>query len=287
MVFELITSSSRLRHTPLLMFFEAIFITFLSVFLAMFIFPNNYTSIATLAFLTIGAVPLFNKLYSRDSYLFNYNKPFFQRHKKLMLLLLFFFLGVLVALILAYLILPSGIRTNVFSSQLSELGTIDQIRTSITGQLTGPANTGVSYKGLFSLIFKNNLMVVLSAALLSFFYGAGAIFLIGWNASILATVIAKDVAISLSGASGLGISGFFTGIVNAALNFLGFIPHGLPEVLAYLIASFAGALLARDLLKGIFSTEFRWMAIKDIVLMFFFAILLLLLSALLEASYFV
>ena len=57
-------------------------------------------------------------------------------------------------------------------------------------------------------------------------------------------------------------------------------------MLAYFIISFAGAVFARDLMKGLFLTEFKWKIIKDISLMAFLALVFLLIGALIEASYF-
>ena len=79
MVLELLINTDKLRQSPGYMFWDAIILTTIAIIFAIFLFPNTNTSIAVLAFITIGAVPLFNKLYSYDSYLLNF--VHFQSHQ--------------------------------------------------------------------------------------------------------------------------------------------------------------------------------------------------------------
>jgi len=286
MVLELLINTDKLRQSPGLMFFDAVILTAISILFAIFLFPKTNTSIAVLAFITIGAVPLFNKLYSHDSYLLNFDKPFFKRHKTTIYLLLWFFLGIFATYVGAYFVLPHGASVNVFSAQFGELDGIAQLQNSIsTGNLVGHSLNYSKFKEVFFLILINNLLVVLSATLLSFFYGAGGLFLIAWNSSILAAVISQNITLSFAGVSGGAIS-IFTGIANTILNFFSYLPHGLPEILAYFIVSVTGAILARDLFRGLFTTDFKWVALLDFMHMFLLALLFLAIGALIEASYF-
>ncbi len=286
MVLELLINTNKLRQSPGLMFLDAVILVTISIIFAIFLFPNSNTSIAALAFITIGAVPLFNKLYSHDSYLSNFDKSFFERHKTIILLLLWFFLGIFVTYVAAYFVLPGTVSANVFSAQVGELDGIAKIQNSIgTGNLIGPTGAPSVFKEVFFLILINNLLVVLSATLLSFFYGAGGLFLIAWNASILSTVIAKGIVISFAGVSSSFVS-IFTGIYNTILNFFSYLPHGLPEIIAYFLVSVAGAMFARDLFRGIFTTDFKWTALLDFLYLFLLAAIFLAIGALIEASYF-
>ncbi len=284
MVLELITNSFKLRYKPYLMFFEAIILTILSIFFAIKLFPGKFSSIALLAFLTIGALPLFNKLYSYDSYISNYSKPFFVRHKKIISLLLFFFVGILFTFVCASFVLGENTSNQIFSAQLEEIEKIDSLRSNITGNLVLDDVSNVKFREVFGIIFKNNLFVVFAAIILSFFYGAGGQFLIVWNASLLSTVIVNYIS---SIVVGTGFQATLHGAKHGLLSFIGFIPHGLFEVLAYFAAGLAGAIFARDLFKGIFSTPFKWHATKDFLYLFLFALICLLIGALIEASYFV
>lgn len=284
MVLELITNSFKLRQKPYLIFFEAIILTIFAIFFSYLILPGKYMSISILTFLIIGAIPLFNKLYSYDSYITNYSKPFFIRHKQMFVLLLLFFLGIVFAFIVSYFVLDSSISNNLFTAQFEELEKVSQVRSSITGNFSANDFFSDKYKEVFMIIFKNNFLVVFAAIILSFFYGAGGLFLIAWNASLLSVVIINYIS---SLVYHTGINAALVGSKHGFIAFLGFMPHGFFEVLAYFVASMAGAIFARDLFKDIFSTPFKWHAIRDIVYLFLFSLLCILIGALVEASYFV
>ena len=182
-----------------------------------------------------------------------------------------------------------GLRENIFYTQLKEIKGVNALRGKLTGQVIGKDinSSTTTYSKAFNIIFINNLGVVIKAALLSFFYGAGAIFLIAWNSSILASVISLDIFVSLAPVVSNGFLGVMHGLFNSLYLFLGYIPHGLPELLAYFIISFAGAMFSRDLFKGMFTSEFKWKIIRDLVFMILLALLLLLIGALIEAIYFI
>jgi len=285
MVLEFIYPPQKIYKVPSIIFFEAIFLTLVSAVFSVFVFPKEYVSIGILAFITIGCIPIFAKLYSFNSYLVNYSEGFLKRHRILILQILYLFLGIFVAFTFLFFVVGENTREILFATQFSEIKGVEAIRSSISGQATATAiKNESSFSKVFNIVFINNLGVVIRAATLSFFYGAGAIFLIAWNASILATVIAKDILLGMGGV--IGVFGTIEGIGRTFINFIGYIPHGLPEMLAYFIISFAGALFARDLFKGLFTTEFKWKIIKDLVLLVIVAIILLIIGALIEASYF-
>lgn len=284
---EFIFNPVKISKNPSIIFFEAIVLSLMSVFLSIFILPKDYVSVGILAFITIGSIPVFGKLFSYSSYLFNYSESFYTRHKRLFLQLIYFFLGVFCAFVFLFFLLGPNTKEIVFSTQMIEVEGVSNLRNSITGQVsqTQLANES-NFNKVFKLVLSNNFGVILRAAALSFFYGAGALFLIAWNASVLATVISSEIA------SNLGVVltsplGIFQAIFQTFVSFIGYIPHGFPELLAYFIISFAGAMLARDLVKGLFTTEFRWKIIGDLLFMLALSIFLLVIGAIIEASYFI
>jgi uncharacterized membrane protein SpoIIM required for sporulation len=287
MVMEFIFNPAKISRNPGIIFFEAMILSLMSVFLSIFVLPKDYVSVGILAFITIGSIPVFGKLFSYSSYLFNYSEGFFTRHKKLFLQLIYFFLGVFCAFVFLFFLLGPNTKEIVFSTQMIEVEGVSNLRNSITGQVsqTQLANDN-NFNKVFKLVLSNNFGVILRAAALSFFYGAGALFLIAWNASVLATVISSEIA------SNLGVVltsplGIFQAIFQTFISFIGYLPHGFPELLAYFIISFAGAMLARDLVKGLFTTEFRWKIIGDLLFMLALSIFLLVIGAIIEASYFI
>jgi len=158
----------------------------------------------------------------------HYKQDFFKRHEKDILMFLFYFLGVTVAFAIWSLMLPS----DFFQVQMVK---INEIRAAVSGQMTGDV-TGKIVKGSFSsfmAVFTNNIEVMIFSFIFSLLFGAGAVFIIVWNASILGTCIG---ALSKS-------------IFDIPMVSLTFLPHGIPEVVGYLCAGLAGGLLSAAVLR--------------------------------------
>ena len=135
--------------------------------------------------------------------------------------MLYFFFGVVFAFAVWTMLLPS----DYFQVQATKINQIRGI-----GQVAGLAvDKGV----LFQSIFFNNLQVMLFAFVLSLVFGAGAVFILVWNASILGVYIGQ-------------ISKQLWHIPLVSLNFL---PHGIPEVAAYVAAALAGGLISTAVLR--------------------------------------
>ena len=87
--------------------------------------------------------------------------------------------------------------------------------------------------GSFVKIVQNNLQVMLFAFVFSLVFGAGAVFIITWNASILGVAIARVAGHPL----------------NIPVTALRYVPHGVPEIAAYLLAGLAGGILSAAVIR--------------------------------------
>jgi uncharacterized membrane protein SpoIIM required for sporulation len=154
----------------------------------------------------------------------HYKQGFFAKHERDILMFLFYFLGVTVAFSIWAFVLP----TDFFQVQLAK---IYEIRAAVSGGVTGEITKG-SFSS-FLLIFTNNLEVMIFAFIFSLLFGAGAVFIIVWNASILGTAIGE---LSKS-------------ILEIPVVTLSFLPHGIPEIVGYLCAGLAGGLLSAAILR--------------------------------------
>jgi len=89
-----------------------------------------------------------------------------------------------------------------------------------------------------SIIFFNNAFFVMVPVLVfSFIYGAGAVFLIGWNASVLGVLIGKDIV------GYAATHGGPTALYIASCRMLGLFPHGLFESLGYFAGAISGGII--------------------------------------------
>ena len=141
---------------------------------------------------------------------------FIQRHGDILKIYTAFFCGMILTLSILYIILPESFSQKLFSDQINEI-------TAIRGKMASPDT--------FFKIITNNVSVLLLSFLLSFLFGAGAVFILSWNASVLATAIGT-------------LAKEFGGIKALPMAILPFFPHGSLEILAYFIGGIAGGLVS-------------------------------------------
>lgn len=149
-------------------------------------------------------------------------------------------LGLLVAFVVANSY-PQGSHTELFQTQIS---TIHQINARVTGMAS------ISGLDAFSMIFFNNVKVLIFCILFSFLYGAGAIFVLTWNASVIGTAIGNYISSNLAHiaeAIGLNTVAQYFNVVSIGL--FKYVIHGVPEILAYFVAALAGGIISVGVIK--------------------------------------
>ena len=142
-----------------------------------------------------------------------------ERHELDIIILFFFFVGMTAAFALWSFLLPQGF----FQAQITKVNEIQGM--GVTGNVV---NTDT-----FMRVLLNNLQVMMFSFLFSFIFGCGAIFIIVWNASVLGVYIGQ-----------LSKALWHIPIVS-----LSFLPHGIPEIVGYLLAGLAGGLLSAAILR--------------------------------------
>jgi uncharacterized membrane protein SpoIIM required for sporulation len=179
---------------------------------------------------------------------------FFHRHGDILKIYTAFFCGMILSLSILYIILPTSMSEKIFNDQ------IDQIN-AIRGKVASPDT--------FFNIVTNNLGVLVLSFIFSFIFGAGAIFLLSWNASVLATAIG-----SLAKQSG--------GIKDLPMAILPFLPHGSLEILAYFIGGIAGGLVSVSITRR--KSLGFWFVLKDSLKLMAVSAVLLVIAGLIEIT---
>jgi uncharacterized membrane protein SpoIIM required for sporulation len=176
-----------------------------------------------------------------------------QRHKDVLKVYSAFFAGMLIALTLIFLLLPSTIVDKLFQDQI---GQINSIRGSAT------------VFGTYEKVVVNNIGVLMLAFVFSFLFGAGAVFILAWNASVLATA----VGISAKG---------FGGLVGLPLALSIYMPHGVLEILAYFVGGIAGGLVS----VAITRRKSKWfgLILKDSLKLLVVGVVILLVAGAIES----
>ncbi|MFQ5647699.1 MAG: stage II sporulation protein M [Candidatus Aenigmatarchaeota archaeon] len=167
----------------------------------------------------------------------DYQVKFWTRHGKDIFILLFYFGGLVAAFAAWSFILPQ----DFFFAQVSKINEIQGITGAVTGGggvtaaggVTADATTFATSMESFGRIFLNNLQVMLFSFVFSFIFGAGAIFIIVWNASVLGVYIGQ-------------LSKYAWHIPIVSLSFL---PHGIFEIGGYVTAGLAGGLVSAAIIR--------------------------------------
>lgn len=268
MVLEsLITPKGAERH-PLTMFLFGILYSSIAIFLGLWIFRDQASLI--MVFLTVFAcIPLMvrtMKFEEKKDLILKKESSMLLEHEKAMKFFVFLFLGIVTGYSLWFLLLPPQIVQSLFSIQLA---TINAINNKVTGDAAATS--------LLFGILANNVKVMLFCLFFSFFYGAGAIFILTWNASVISAAIGSFVRNNIGDyASQIGLVKVSGYMHIFSLGLLRYLTHGVFEILAYFIAGIAGGIISVAVLRhSLFDSNFNkvlkdagWLIILSLIVLF-------------------
>lgn len=180
-----------------------------------------------------------------------------EEHSKVIAFFMLLFLGFLFAFIFWSIVLPNNVSDKAFDLQKS---TLQEIK-SLTGMF--------SSQGAFSLILENNLKVLLLSLVLALFYGAGAIFILAWNASIMGFIIGEIVKNNL-------------GLIALPHALLKYSIHGIPEIMAYFAGALAGGILFMTVIKNDLNKDVIKKTAIDVITIIILSVALLVIAGLIE-----
>src|SRR3989344_249635 len=258
-----------IEHRPYIAFVFGLFYTIVG-YIAAAIFFKDYISIAMLFLSTLLVVPSLMKLLEieekRESIYGLRN--FFREHKDIVEAYIFLFIGVFIGYLLLGFFISGEHYASVFEVQRNFL--IDQ--EGLSAELIGSfmnAPFEPSMSDVLCLI-TNNLMVSIILFVLSFLYGAGAIFLILFNASIFASFITFVIQ-------------YLADKTSEAFAIIGvFSIHMLPEVAGFLLAAIAGGVVSKAVLREKIGGKGFSYVIGDATALLFLSCLLIIIAAFIE-----
>jgi uncharacterized membrane protein SpoIIM required for sporulation len=180
------------------------------------------------------------------------------------------FFGFLIAFSFWYVILQD---TSLFNAQIGTYCQINSPR-NVNGCI-GEYIPGTTISGAVSSsiplrffgILQNNLLVMMFTLIFSLVFGAGAIFILAWNASVIAASI-----------------GIFTKYswAQIPLGLARYMIHGFPEIAAYFIAALAGGIFGVGLARhGIKDHRFLKIA-QHVIMLILIAVVFLVIAGLME-----
>lgn len=275
MVLESLLNPLKAEKKPWEMFFIGFLYSSVAILLSLWIFKEQASLV--MVFLTVMAcIPIVYstmKLEERKDLVIPKERVLLREHNKAIVFLMFLFFGITMSFVTWYVFLPSSMLDTVFDKQTA---TIQSINNQVSGNAYQQFST-------FSKIFLNNLNVLSFAVLFAFIYGAGAIFILTWNASVIGTAIGNFVRSNLSQYAGLiGFDKFsnYFGIVSIGL--LRYLLHGIPEILAYFYGGLAGGIISVAIIKKHYKDERFSHVLFDVSELLVISIAFLLIAAFIE-----
>jgi len=270
MVLEILVNPKKVTGRPWEMIFIGFVYSFVAAFLALWIF-KNYVSIIMVTLTVIASIPFVRSIIRQEEkkdLVIKQERKLLKEHSKALWVLFYLFIGYALAFASLYIFMPNVVIERMFSAQLE---TIITVTTTPTGSYTA-----FSFASLSS-IFMNNLKILVFCIAFSFFYGAGAIFILTWNASIMATAIGSFIRNNLFYAKNI-LDYFQVTIVG----FLQYLTHGAPEIMAYFVGGLASGMISFALMKHDFMDNNFKKVLKDSATLIVIAVILLIIAGLIE-----
>jgi len=275
---EMLIKPKRAERKPWEMFFVGLFYASVSLLLVSFVFWKDTilregAGLLIVIFTVICTLPFYYYLIKleegKDIEITDSGK-LIKEHSKAVHALLWLFMGYVVALSFWYLVLPDQAGNN-FNFQIKTFCAINSPThyTDCVTKFAGPpiGTAAATSTGAILSIFANNIYVLIFTILFSLAFGAGAIFILIWNASVIAAAI-----------------GIFTGGSFAKLpaGIVRYMIHGIPEIGAYFIGALAGGIFSVAIIRKDLHGENLWEILQDSLVLVIIAIVILFVAALME-----
>lgn len=192
-----------------------------------------------------------------------------REHSKAIRALMWMFLGFVVAFSFWYALFPDTVGPN-FNFQIKTFCAINNPShfDYCVEQYGVPIATGQAAGTNAVLgIFANNIYVLIFTILFSLAFGAGAMFILVWNASVIAAAIAIFTDKTLS---------------QLPIGLARYMIHGVPEIVAYFAGALAGGIVSVAVIRKDLRGEGIWKILQDSLLLIIIAIVILIIAALME-----
>jgi uncharacterized membrane protein SpoIIM required for sporulation len=274
---ELLMKPKRAERRPWEMFFVGLFWASVSLALVVLVFGKDSIlkeggGLLVVIFTVICCLPFMYyiiKLEEGKDIEINDSGKLIKEHSKAIRALMWMFLGFVVAFSFWYAIYPEAVGPN-FNFQIKTFCAINSPSNFdyCIEQHGIPVGTGqVAGTNAVLGIFANNIYVLIFTILFSLVFGAGAMFILVWNASAIAAAI-----------------GIFTNKTLAQLpvGLFRYMIHGVPEIGAYFVGALAGGIISVAVIRRDLKGEGTWKILQDSLLMIIIAIVILIVAALME-----
>ena len=270
MVFEsLIEPLSAEKHGWRLIFLGMAYAS-LSMLIAYWIF-TEYASMVMVFLTVLASAHVMHGIinYEEDQDEDSYDeKALLAQHWNALRAFLYLFLGFTLAFTFWYATLNLSYVTPLFKAQNATVARITG------GHIQGYATQLSSFNNIFS----NNIKVLVVSLLFSFFYGYGAIFILAWNASVIAAAAGSSFRSAIANNHMI-----FNVIYSFIASLAQYSLHGAFEMAAFFTAALAGGIIGRALAKKAWNDSDKFKkVIVDFLDLTILSVLLLFTAAIIE-----
>ena len=242
MVLEAIFNPFQVKRYPWQMFIAGALYSFIAFILSFIVF-KEIAGILMVFLVVLACLPIVYTTIKNEEELDMSSESeiaLLKEHTKVLVYLIFLFFGIVFTFVIIYVFFPQNIVDSTFTLQQQAIQTVNNdVQARSTGTIL-----------LFNKIFFNNLKVLFFCLVFSLLYGTGALFILTWNASVIAAAMGNirrtEIANSATAVGFTAIAGYFT---TATFSFFRYMTHGILEIGAYFIAGLAGGIISIALVK--------------------------------------
>lgn len=275
---ESIINPKRAEKGPWKMFFVGLIYASLSLLLVHWFFSNDtvlskFSGMIVVTFCVMFSLPFMYYIIKQEEKEDEEVEGIFSvwhAHSDAIYSFMWLFLGFIVAFSFWHIVLQDS---NLFNAQLETYcminnpGNLDDCVAKYSfEQKILP--TGAATKEIrFLSIIENNVYVMIFTLVFSLIFGAGAIFVLAWNASVISSAI-----------------GIFTKnqIIDIPFGIARYMIHGFPEIAAYFITALAGGIFGAGIIRNGIANKKSLRVVENVVILIFIAIIILIIAAVIE-----
>lgn len=280
---ESLINPKRAEKGPWKMFFIGLLYASLSILMVSWVFGGDsvlsqYLGILVVTFCVMFSLPFMYFIIKKEEEDDEEVSGFWgvwNIHKDAIHALMWLFMGFVVAFSFWYILLGNP---SLFNAQIetyckinspSAVGSCIERYYQIGSPFLEP--TGAATRELWLLaIIENNVYVMIFTVLLSLVFGAGAIFVLAWNASVISAAIAIFTENQLR---------------DIPLGLLRYMIHGIPEIAAYFVAALAGGIFGIGVLRHGFRGKKFMQVFENVIILLVIALAIIVFAAIIEVYF--
>ena len=278
-MFEMLINPLKAEKRPWELFFVGAFYATLSLILTKWIFSGDpvlskYSGILVVTFCVMFSIPFMyfaiKNEEEKDLTIDGFGK-LLKEHNKALVYFMFLFMGFVVAFSFWYIVFQDGNQN--FRAQIETFCVINKPAhyencvAEYGVEHISKTTAFLTAKDKIVNIFANNIYVLIFTLVFSLIFGAGAIFILAWNASVISAAI------------GIFAKG---DLANLPLGLARYMIHGIPEIGAYFAGALAGGIVRVAIIKHDVHSEKFWTILQDSLNLVILSVVLLFVAALIE-----